>query len=125
VIANRDYESIKNQLLQRYVNGGRPVIQLTSFSKDGIELLHKYDGQELEEQYVERTMKMMYNIVNMPIHLKTKVLKQPKAKTYGQIFAIQPDLDAPIEVHNRVYKYDGNVFKHWENYKNKDFPKSG
>ena len=125
VIANRDYESIKNQLLQRYVNGGRPVIQLTSFSKDGIELLHKYDGQELEEQYVERTMKMMYNIVNMPIHLKTKVLKQPKTKTYGQIFAIQPDLDAPIEVHNRVYKYDGNVFKHWENYKNKDFPKSG
>jgi len=121
VIANRDYQSIKQQLIKRYVNGGRPVINLTSFSKDGIELLHKYDGMELDAKYVEKTLKMMYNIVNMPIQLKTKVMLQEKTETYGHVFAVRSAQQEKMSLENRVYKYDGEQFKHWENYKHKDF----
>ena len=121
MIANRDYQSIKQQLIKRYVNGGRPVINLTSFSKDGIELLHKYDGMELDAKYVEKTLKMMYNIVNMPIQLKTKVMLQEKTETYGHVFAVRSTQQEKVSLENRVYKYDGEQFKHWENYKHKDF----
>lgn len=124
VIKSRDYESIKKQLLSRYVNGGRPVIQLTVLDNNGIELLHKYDGTELDPIYVEKTLKMMYNIVNVPIQLKTKVMVTEKVKTYGSVFALNMEAAPRKELCNRVYKYDGDKFKHWENYKHRDFPKS-
>lgn len=119
VVVSKDYDKIKSKLLQRYTNGGRPSIVLTNFDKSGIELRHRYEGMELESNYVESTMKMLYNIVNMPIVLKSKAYISKKRKVYGAVFAVAEEEE---ELCGRVFKYDGKTFKSWEDYKQRDFP---
>ena len=121
VVTSKDYESIKSKLLQRYVNGGRPVIMLTGFGKDGVELYHKYDGMELEPSYVEKTLKMMYNIIQMPISIRTKAMVSRGSKTYGSVFSVMM-IDQSEELMTRMLKFDGKNFKSWEIYKDRDFP---
>jgi len=53
--------------------------------------------------------------------LKTKVMLQEKTETYGHVFAVRSAQQEKMSLENRVYKYDGDQFKHWENYKHKDF----
>lgn len=122
VVTSKDFDSIKEKLVKRYTNGGRPNIVLTDFGKDGITMRHKYDGLELEPKYVENTIKMMYNIVNVPIILRTKGYITKSAKTFGAIFAVAKSSQA--ELVSKVYKYDGKNFKSWSDYKEKDFPNS-
>jgi stage V sporulation protein R len=120
VVTSKDYKSIKSKILQQYVNGGRPVIFLTKFDKYGIELTHRYDGSELDPKYVEKTLKMMYNIVRMPITIKTQALVNKTGKTFGAIFAMAPDTQT--ELMGRSYKYNGRKFTTEDPYKIKDFP---
>ena len=123
VVTSKDHESIKAKLLQRYTNGGRPNIVLTDYGKNGMELRHMYEGVELDKKYVESTMKMLYNIVNMPVILRTKAMVAQKTRGvgYGAIYSSVPEASSP-ELMSRVYKYDGKSFKSWEDYKQKDFP---
>lgn len=121
VVVSKDYEVIKSKLIQRYTNGGRPVIELKRYSKDGYELHHKYDGQPLDSKYVEKTLKMMYNIVEMPIRIKTLTRKSKKAKAYGQLFALMDKTEEDYELTSTVYKYDGDTFKTWDDHKPNDF----
>lgn len=121
VVVSKDFDKIKSKLIQRYTNGGRPVIVLTRLGRDGIELTHKYDGVPLDSKYVEKTMKMMYNIVNMNITLKTYTKQSKTAKVYGAIFAIAAEED-DYELTSTIYKYDGTAFKSWNDHKVKDFP---
>ena len=76
------------------------------------------------EKHVENTLKMMYNIVNMPIQLKTKVMVEEKKQTYGHVFMMNSTVEPEMTLSNRICKYDGDQFKYWESYKQKDFPNS-
>ena len=102
------------------MNGGRPVIFLTKFDKTGIELTHRYDGLELDPKYVEKTLKMMYNIVRMPISIKTQAYVTKQGKVYGAVFAMAGSTKK--ELMGRTYKYNGRKFTTDDPYKMKDFP---
>ena len=117
VVVSKDFDRIKQSILRRYTNGGRPHISLINFTADKIELRHEYTGDELDENYLKRTMKMLYKIVRMPVTLRTFVAVERKASTHGAIFAVYGNTGSK-ELVERVYKYDGskrdNSFKHWD-----------
>jgi len=104
-IANRDYNSIKKQLLQQYTNGGRPVIHLTNMDKRGIELTHAFAGQELEKKYLEGVMKILYRLIQTNITVHTQVLVSTKNSRYGNFMELFDD-DGGYFVEKKFF-YDG------------------
>ena len=58
-IVSRDYKVIRNKLIQRYMNGGLPVLRLTdpNFKGSGIMMLqHEWEGRTLYEPYVKAVL---------------------------------------------------------------------
>lgn len=122
VVVSKDHEKIKEHILKMYTNGGRPLFSVTSLDKTGIELTHKYTGLELDINYVEKTLKMLYNIVNIPITVKSKVSIDPNVKMYGSMFSVLSEGSSGKQLASKIFKYNGEKFKHWEDFKYRDFP---
>jgi len=101
-IVSRDHEAIKQKLISRYINGGRPIIHLEDlkYNKTDILLSHEFTGKPLDKQYVRRTLEMIYKIAQRPVHIMTK-----RYRAIGG-FNI-PSLSAAIDVQ---YTYDGKEF---------------
>jgi stage V sporulation protein R len=75
VIASRDAEKIREQLLKRMDNFGTPVIRLidANVNNKGIFLLeHTWNGDALNDQMAELTLQRIYKIWKRPVAIKTK-----------------------------------------------------
>ena len=120
VIDSRDPQEIKNKLLKRHENGGRPIIMLENLKyKSGSEILlrHQFDGQPLDKSYVKSTMKMLYKIVNRPISVKTIDVDVIRSTKYN---ASSSNLWYGTQYYNKtetsyvktpiIYRYDGSRF---------------
>ena len=124
-IISRDYDKIKQKLLKRHENGGRPVITLENLKyKNGKEILlrHHYNKLPLDSKYVESTLKMLYTVVNTPISIKTVQVEtintteyvRPRGNYFGMYSAPSSSVteikETPI-----IYRYDGVRFTRVEN----------
>ncbi|MCF8568486.1 SpoVR family protein [Alicyclobacillus tolerans] len=75
VIVERDYRVIRDLLVQQRVNAGFPVI----YAEDGdykgtgeLLLVHAYEGSELDDKYVQKTLPHVYRLWGRPVSLRTK-----------------------------------------------------
>jgi len=102
-IVSRDHKAIKQKLISKYINGGRPIIYLEDlkYNKTDVLLSHEFDGKPLDKQYVRRTLKMIYKIIQRPVHIISK--KHNILKGYN----IPGLRGSPEEVR---YTYDGSKF---------------
>lgn len=74
-IANRDFTTIKKNLLQRYSNGGLPDIRLEDpnhLGKGWFFLQHHADGRQLYDSYAKETLCSIWKLWQNPVVLATK-----------------------------------------------------
>ncbi|MGP4072058.1 SpoVR family protein [Piscibacillus sp. B03] len=75
-IVDKQWESVRDQLIQSRVNGGFPFIMVEDgdYLRSGELLLkHYYEGMELDIKYIERTLPYVYHLWGRPVHLQTVV----------------------------------------------------
>ena len=85
VIVERDYQAIRDQLIAQRVNGGFPVIHVTSGDRDGageLFLTHQYEGVELDPGYVEKTLPHVHRLWGKRVTLKTVLDNRETEYTY-------------------------------------------
>ena len=73
-IKSREFQSIKEQLLDSRTNNGEPLITVIdgNFKNAGELLLHhKYEGEELRHDYTKRVLPALYRIWKRPVNLET------------------------------------------------------
>lgn len=75
VESSRDFNAIKNQLLDSLTNAGSPVIEAVNSNyqnQNELYLKHEHFGKDLDENYANQTLKNIYNIWTRPVCLETK-----------------------------------------------------
>ena len=82
-IATRDFGAVKQQLLRQLANGGAPVIEVvdSNFENRGeLQLVHRWDGQDLRVDYARRPCATCKRIWKRPVRLHTQ--KDGKGRIY-------------------------------------------
>ena len=77
-IVNRDFKTIKQKLLKRYLNGGLPDIRLTDpnhLGKGWFFIKHMWDGRPLEERYARETIISLFKLWQNTIILSTQTME--------------------------------------------------
>lgn len=88
----KDFDAIKKQLLFAMSNFGQPIIWVenANFENRGELLLkHLHEGQDLQPQYMDETMRNLYRIWKRPVCIMTKMNDDEK-----------------------IFKFDGQNFSH-------------
>ena len=83
-IASRDFEPLKAQLLRQITNGGHPVIEVTdeNFGNRGeLVLTHRWEENDLKDDYARATLTNLRRIWSRPVHLET--MQEGKAMRYS------------------------------------------
>ena len=82
-VATRDFAAVKQQLLRQIANGGAPVMEVvdSNFENRGeLQLVHRWDGQDLRVDYAQATLKNIKRIWKRPVRLHTQ--KDGKGRIY-------------------------------------------
>lgn len=72
---HRDFKDIKRSLMQRHLNGGLPVINLTEPNYRGkgyMMLQHEWDGRAIYQPYVKEVLTSLRFLWNNDVYLATK-----------------------------------------------------
>jgi stage V sporulation protein R len=84
-IASREFQEIKQQLLNNLTNHGRPFI----YVKDGnyrnrgeLYLLHEFQGIELKDDYARDTLVNLQRLWSRPVHIETMVDGEASVLSY-------------------------------------------
>lgn len=75
-IVDKEWEKVRNQLVNMRVNGGFPYITVNDgdYLKSGeLYLKHWYEGIELDIKYLEKVMPYIYQLWGRPIHMETVI----------------------------------------------------
>ncbi|WP_041088228.1 SpoVR family protein [Jeotgalibacillus soli] len=75
-IVDKDWEKVRDELVASRVNGGFPyiVVEDGDYLKNGeLYLVHKYEGTELDLEYLERVIPHVYYLWGRTVHLQTVV----------------------------------------------------
>lgn len=85
VCVSKDYKEIKKKLIQKYINCGRPIIQLENLKHNDTEIYikHDYDGIPLDKEYTLGTLKMLHRITKRTIRLATSIQSKSKSSMMG------------------------------------------
>lgn len=73
-ITEKNWERVRDQLVQSRVNGGHPfiVVQDGDYQQNGeLYLKHLYEGMELDLKYVEKTLPHVYALWGRTVYLET------------------------------------------------------
>ena len=84
-VDTRDFPMVKKQLLFQLTNFGQPIIQVenANFENRGeLLLIHRYEGVEMQPDYMRATMENLQAIWTRPVHLATVADGQPKLASY-------------------------------------------
>jgi len=85
IIVEKDWEKIRDQIVQAKVNGGFPyiVVENGDYLRSGeLYLKHQYEGIELDIRYVEKTLPYVYQLWGKMVHLETKIEERPVLFSY-------------------------------------------
>lgn len=75
-VTDKNWEAVRDQLVQSRVNGGYPVIlvQDGDYLQNGeLYLIHRYEGVELDIKYLENTLPHVYALWGRTVHLETVI----------------------------------------------------
>lgn len=84
-ISDRDFEAVKQSLLFRLTNMGRPsiVIQDGNFhNRAELLLRHRHEGADLELEEAHDTLRNLHRVWQRPVSLETVIESQPKLLSY-------------------------------------------
>jgi stage V sporulation protein R len=79
-ITEKNWESVRDQLVASRINGGHPVIlvQDGDYLQNGeLYLVHKFEGVELDIKYLENTLPHVYALWGRSVHLETVIEGRP------------------------------------------------
>jgi stage V sporulation protein R len=74
VIVEKDWEKVRDQLVEEVAGRGRPAIVAVSADYAGrreLHLRHVYRGVELDAARAEKTLRQLYHLWRRPVHLET------------------------------------------------------
>lgn len=84
-IIEKEWESVRDQLVNMRVNGGFPYITVNNgdYLKNGeLYLKHWYEGIELDIKYLEKVMPYIHQLWGRPVHMETMVENKGALFTY-------------------------------------------
>lgn len=84
-IVEKQWESVRDQLVTMRVNGGFPYITVENgdYEKSGeLYLKHSYEGVELDLKYLQRVLPYIFQLWGRPVHFETTVEEKPVLFTY-------------------------------------------
>jgi stage V sporulation protein R len=84
-IDTRDFANVKKQLLFQLTNFGQPIIQIqdANFENRGELLLtHMFEGIEMQQNYMQETLKNLHSIWQRPVNLATVIDEKGKLVRY-------------------------------------------
>ncbi|MGN1400465.1 MAG: SpoVR family protein [Bacillus sp. (in: firmicutes)] len=84
-VVDKDWEAIRNQLVNMRVNGGFPYITVNDgdYLRNGeLYLKHWFEGVELDVKYLEKVLPYIYQLWGRPVHIETMVEGKPVAYSY-------------------------------------------
>ena len=84
-IASREFEAIKQQLLNGLTNHGRPFIYVVdgNYKNRGeLYLMHRYQGIELKLDYARDTLANLEKLWSRPVHIETVIDDVPTVLSY-------------------------------------------
>ncbi|OEF97632.1 hypothetical protein BHF71_10965 [Vulcanibacillus modesticaldus] len=74
MIVEKDWEKVRDQLVQARVNGGFPyiVVENGDYLKNGeLYLKHQFEGIELDIHYLEKTLPYVHKLWGRAVHIET------------------------------------------------------
>ncbi|MEN1966722.1 SpoVR family protein [Lentibacillus sp. N15] len=83
-ITEKDYEGVRDQLVSQRVNGGFPYIEVIDgdYLRNGyLYLLHRYEGIELDLNYLEHVLPYIHQLWGRTVYVETVV--EEKAVVYS------------------------------------------
>ncbi|MBA4602806.1 SpoVR family protein [Thermoactinomyces mirandus] len=75
-VTDKNWESVRDELVRSRVNGGHPVIVVEDgdYLQNGeLYLVHRYEGIELDIKYLEKTLPHVYALWGRSVHLETVI----------------------------------------------------
>ena len=84
-IASREFDEIKQQLLNNLTNHGQPFIRIVNGNyrnRGELYLLHDYNGVELKLDYSRDTLVNLEKLWSRPVHIETVVDDEPTVLSY-------------------------------------------
>ncbi|MBB6679065.1 SpoVR family protein [Cohnella lubricantis] len=75
-ITEKTWEKVRDQLVYSRVNGGFPYLVVTDgdYQRTGeLYLSHQFEGTELDQKYIERTLPYVVQLWGKPVHLESVV----------------------------------------------------
>jgi stage V sporulation protein R len=75
-ISDRDFKTVKQQLLTSLTNFGQPLIDVVDANcgnRGELKLLHQHAGVDLDIEYARETLKNLYAIWKRPVLIQTKI----------------------------------------------------
>lgn len=73
-ITDKDFEAVRDELIQSRVNGGFPCLYVEDgdYLKNGeLYIRHSYEGTELDVQYLEKVLHYVYQLWGRTVHFET------------------------------------------------------
>ena len=84
-IASREFQQIKQQLLDNLTNHGRPFIYVVDGNhgnRGELYLKHRFNGAELKTDYARDTLENLVRLWSRPVHLETILDDEPTVMSY-------------------------------------------
>ncbi|MEB1807522.1 MAG: SpoVR family protein [Bacillaceae bacterium] len=84
-IVDKEWENIRDQLVQSRVNGGFPYLTVTDgdYLKNGeLYITHHYEGTELDVGYLEKVMPYIHQLWGRSTHMETVINEKKIVFTY-------------------------------------------
>jgi stage V sporulation protein R len=98
VIDSRDFQAVKQKILQSLTNGGQPIIRVVDGNHENrSELLleHKHNGADLDGGYAQETMRNLHAIWSRPVHIMTASENKPVVLSFdGTTCSVASIIDA-------------------------------
>lgn len=85
IIADRGWERIRDRLVSSMDNSGHPslVIADANYSRNqSLYIKHLYEGQELDIEYLKRTLPHLYTLWGRPVSMETVIASKPTVFTF-------------------------------------------
>lgn len=84
-ITNKNWQAIRDQLVNMRINGGFPYITVNDgdYLRNGeLYLRHHYEGIELDIKYLEKVLPYIYQLWGRPVHMETVIEEKKFIFTY-------------------------------------------
>ncbi|KUO51594.1 MAG: hypothetical protein APF76_13185 [Desulfitibacter sp. BRH_c19] len=86
VVVEKNWEKVRDGIINSLINGGHPIVKVVDGNynnKGELYLLHCYDKWELDQQYLEKTLELLFFLWGKKIHLETVIKDSPAIFTYN------------------------------------------